>query len=131
MASPFLIAQGAGNILEGAVAYHEGQITGAQLDREAVTSRAMGSRYAAEERRKGDVMLSNTVAAMASGGGGVSPTVLGDIKDRADYESLAKLFEGETEARSLESQADVARATGEWQQRLGFVTGGTMLAFGV
>lgn len=80
-----------------------------QLRYQAGQTRASSQRAAAEERRRARLLDSRARAVAAKSGAGVSdPTVVnlrGDIEARGEYNALSRMYEGETEAGSLELEA--------------------------
>lgn len=81
----------------------EGEITAAQHARAAKASSARGSRESTEVRRQGEIIKSDTVAAMVAGGG-VSDDAgaikhISDIEEAVDFNALAAIYEGETRAK--------------------------------
>lgn len=114
----------AGTIMSGNAAAQGGQIAknaedfkAAQLNQQAVQSRAVAQRQALETGRKTTFALSSLQAGAAASGGGASDegvTVLAsDIAGRGKYLSLADMYQGENTARGLEAQAEGATYTGE------------------
>lgn len=74
-------------------------------ERRAKASTATGQRKASEIRRKGRVLESDAKAIMAAGGGVTDDAgaieQLADIANVTDYNQLAALYEGDTEAEGL------------------------------
>ena len=87
----------------------------AQLKQKANAERASGQRAAIEERKKGDLTMSRARAvAAASGAGAGDPTVmniLGNLASDTEYNALSRLYEGDSSAQSLETQANAL----QWQ----------------
>lgn len=103
-----------------------------QLEANAKASKAKGTRDAEEERRRGDIILSNARAAMAGSGGvttdaGAIETLAG-IQNETDYNSLATLYEGDERATSLRTAASAKKYEGKIARTRG-ITGsiGSML----
>lgn len=94
-------------------AYHDAE----QMDRNAKAVIARGTRDAYEERQAGDILTSNARAQMAAGGGSASDEgaveLLADIKTKTGYNSLAALFDSESEAQGIEYGAEVRRYEGD------------------
>ena len=74
-------------------------------ERRAKASTATGQRKASEIRRKGRVLESDAKAIMAAGGGVTDDAgaveQLADLANVTDYNQLAALYEGDTEAEGL------------------------------
>ena len=83
-------------------------------------ARASGQRRAIEVRRQGDALQSDARAAIAASGG-VTDDVgtikqLADIDQATDYNALAALYEGESEARGLETENVYRKRIGRTKQ---------------
>lgn len=84
-----------------------------QLDAQAGDARAVSQRDAIEQRRQARLVESRGLAvAAASGGGADDPTVvnlLANVAGEGEYRALTALYNGESDARGLESEADARR----------------------
>lgn len=112
-AAPYL--QAGGSVLS-VLSNEQGASSNARQFRyQAGQTRATSQRAAAEERRRARLLDSRARAVAAKSGAGVSdPTVVnlrGDISAEGEYRALTRMYEGETEAGSMEAQAgEVKRA---------------------
>jgi len=81
----------------------------ARLERMATARYAKGTREAGEEKRQGDIVLSNARAAMAAGGGTTTdPAAIeaqGKIASEGEYNSLMAMYEGKLESEDMRDQA--------------------------
>lgn len=96
-----------------------------QLDRAAIARTASGTIQAADQRRIGQTVESNAIAAMAAGGGVVDSDIIANLKSTTDYNVLSELFASKTESDSLRLQARMRKSEGKRAQRnaaLGLVT---------
>lgn len=84
-----------------------------QINRNANAIATKGTRDAAEVRRQGKIIASNARAAMGASGGVASDAGgiedLAEIKKVTDYNALATLFESETKAGGLRTQAEALK----------------------
>lgn len=96
--------------------------------------RAAAGRTAKEERRKGDIAISNAVAAGASGGGSISdPTIMsiiGNIADESEYRAASAMYQGESAARGYETNAATSRYEGAVKKQAGEMESTTSLISG-
>lgn len=80
-----------------------------QFKQQAGQERATAQRAAIEERRKGALARSRATAIAAASGGGVQGTdvenILSNLSAEGEYNAQSALYEGEEQARGLESQA--------------------------
>lgn len=87
-----------------------------QLRERANNVRASSQRQAIDQRKQAGLAISRAQALAAGSGGGASdPTVtniLGNLAGEGEYNALSSLYEGETEARGLEDQADFTESSG-------------------
>lgn len=83
----------------------EAKARAALNERRAKAATAVGQRKASETRRQGRVIQSDAKAAMAAGGGVTDDAgaieQLANIAQVTDYNQLAALYEGDTEAEGL------------------------------
>jgi hypothetical protein len=114
-----------GKIVEAGFGYYEGRQAKYAADAEAkqmrlaaTARRAAGTHDAYEQRKIGEQVASDAVAAMAAGGGGVSDNVLADIKTTADYNVLSALFAGEQEAKGMDYAAKLKNFEGKMAKRI-------------
>ena len=84
-----------------------------QLLRNAKARRAAGTREAQQYSYQGREIESNAINTMVAQGGTVDPLLLAKLKQRSSYNSLAALFEAETEAGALEMQSVLTKSAGE------------------
>ena len=88
----------------------EGDAAAGAKEFEAKTAMAKGTRKAFEAKREGDIVQSAARAAMAAGGGSASDAsaieTLARIKQKAGYNALSALYEGE-------QAADISRYEGK------------------
>ena len=106
-----------------------------QLDAKAGLERASSQRAAIEERRQAGLASSRTLAlAAASGAGASDPTVINmmaDLAGEGEYRALTALYQGEEEARGLESQAAMRRKEAKATKTAGYLkAAGTILNAG-
>lgn len=106
-----------GQYEQGEAAKDAGDMAAQQHEMNAKSSLAEGIRASHEIRRQKKVVKSDAVAAMVAGGG-VSDDVgaiktLSDIEQVYDYNSLAALFAGETQADAQQYAARVAKYDGK------------------
>lgn len=120
-------AKALGQVTSGIAENKQNEFQAKQMEANAKASRANASRNAEQERRRGDILLSNARAAMASNGGvttdaGAESTLAG-IEEAVDYNSLATLYEGENQAIAQETAAQGKRYAGRMARKRGY-TGG-------
>ena len=89
-------------------------------DRKSTAAKATGQRKAMEARRQGARTASDAQAAMA-GSGGVTDDAgaikqLADIEGVTDYNALAALYEGDSEARGLQIEDKFKRKASKTRQ---------------
>lgn len=106
-AAPWL--QAAGTIMS-VVSNERGASSDArQLRTQAGQTRATSQRAANEERRRGRLLESRARALAAKSGAGVTdPTVIklmDELSAEGEYRALTRMYEGETEAQSMELEA--------------------------
>lgn len=86
-----------------------------QAEQQAGQARAASQRRAIEERRRGRLAASRAQAVGAASGSAGSVDVINRIADleaQGEYGALVALYEGEEQARGLETQAGVSRFEG-------------------
>lgn len=127
-----------GSIRQGQAADEAGKYNASVLRARANESRAASQRAAEEETRKSKIMQSNAIAAAAASGAGATDTTVvqtvSDLAGYGEYESLTKLYEGESAARGYESQANMSIFEGKQKKQAAygqaagtlFKTGGSM-----
>lgn len=110
------------------------EYTAKQAEVNAMQERAAAGRTAKEERRKGDIAISNAVAAGASGGGSISdPTIMsiiGNIADESEYRAASAMYQGESAARGYETNAATSRYEGSVKKQAGEMESTTSLISG-
>lgn len=115
-AIPWII-MGVGTALSASGTMGEGTMQADQYARNAKASEATGTRRAAEVRRQGDIVKSDTAAAMVAGGGVTSDvgaiSTLADIEQVVDYNALSALYEGSARADDLDYAGKIAKKTGK------------------
>jgi len=103
----------AGQIEEKAVDVEEAAAFDvAQLEEQATAQYAKGTREAYESTRQGEIVESKARAAMAAGGGVVDPEVIAKVAAETEYETLAAMYEGETQQQATKRKAQASRYTG-------------------
>jgi hypothetical protein len=106
-------------------------LAGQQLEA-AARSRAVGQRQALDERRQ-TAILESALQARA-GGGGMDPTVVKlstDIAGEGEYRALSALYEGESGALGLESQAHAGLRSADARGRaMDLQSAGTLISSG-
>jgi hypothetical protein len=88
----------------------------ARLTEQGGQEQATSQRAALEERRRKRLTLSRASAVAASQGGAVDPTtlnILSDIEGQGEYNALSALFEGDSAASVLRSQAALRTYEGD------------------
>jgi hypothetical protein len=104
--------------LEGRQAKYAADAEAKQMELAAAARRAAGTQDAYEQRKIGEQVASDAIAAMAAGGGGVSDNILADIKTTADYNVLSTLFAGEQEAKGMIYAAKLKKHEGKMAKRM-------------
>ena len=101
--------------------------------RRAKAATATGQRKATEIRRQGRVIQSDARAAMAAGGGVTDDAgaieQLANIAQVTDYNQLAALYEGDTEAEGLHLENKINKKIGRTKQAATALSGASQ-AFG-
>lgn len=115
--------QAGGAIQAGNAAKRGADFEAAQLQRNAMAQRAMGTRQAFQQRQEGATMMSNARAAIAAGGGSTtdagSMEMLADISEMTDYNVLAALYDSESKAQGLDTEAAVKKYEGKLARQQG------------
>lgn len=106
-----------GELAEGDAAVRASKYEAKQLEQQANARYAQGTREAYEAARAGDILESDAIAQMAAGGGGVDAEHLAKIKAESDYNALAALYEGETEAAGIRQKAEAVKYGGKVKQK--------------
>lgn len=126
------VVSAVGTIAGGMAAKDMAEHQAAQMEREANTARAIGSREAMDKRKEQRFLLSKLQArAAASGGAADDPTVVdlaGDVAQRGEYEALVAMYRGENRARGMEDQAALTRVKGQADMTGGILKGVGTLA---
>jgi hypothetical protein len=91
----------------------------AQLERAAISRKAVGTTMAMDQRQIGERVESDAIAAMAAGGGVVDSDIVADIKSTTDYNVLSELFASKTESASMRYQAKMSKYEGKLAKRMG------------
>lgn len=99
--------------LEGKQSQFFGNLEADRLLQSATARMNQGGREAQMEQYKGRVMESDAIAAMAASGGGIDPVLLAKIKQRADSNAMAAIYEAGTESSDLKYEAAMARIGGD------------------
>lgn len=114
---------GAAAAKQGAQEQAAANYQGAILDQQAGQTQASSQLQAVNTRRQAGLVNSRAQAvAAASGAGATDPTVLGvqgQITREGEYSALTSLFNGEEQARGLESQAALTRYSGRARAEAG------------
>lgn len=104
----------ASTVLGARAANQEGEAAQVAAEFNAKNQFAQKSREAHEEKRKGDILMSNARAAMAAGGGSTMDSgnvyTLSEIGRDANYNALSALYEGE-------QAAEITRYEGRLKKR--------------
>jgi len=123
-----------GQASQGALAEQVGRYTAASKRQEA--NQAIGeSQLSAEEaQRQSDYVASRALAvAAASGGGASDPTVvniLSRIAGEGAYRKSVALYEGQSKAQALRSEANIAEAGGTAEKRGRYIGAASTLMSG-
>ena len=112
-------------LAEAGFGYFEGRQAKQAVDAEAkqmrlaaTARRAAGTQDAYEQKKIGEQVTSDAIAAMAAGGGGMVDNILADIKTTTDYNVLSALFAGEQEAKGLDYAARLKQYEGKMAKRM-------------
>lgn len=90
-----------------------------QLQRAAIARKAAGTQDAYEQRKIGEKIESNAIAAMAASGGVVESDIVADLKATTDYNVLSTLFASKEESNQLTLQARLKSYEGKQAKRMG------------
>ena len=90
-----------------------------QMRRAAIAREATGTVQAGDQRKIGEMVESNAIAAMAAGGGVVDSDIVADLKSTTDYNVLSELFASKTESASMNLQAKMTEFEGKQAKRMG------------
>ena len=124
MADPATLGiQAVSTMLSAKSSLDQGKADAAAANYKASTQYATGTRKAYEESRKGDVLLSDSRAAMAASGAAPDLNILAAIRDQADYNSLSAMFEGKTESDLSKYEGQLKKSAAK-KQALGTVLSG-------
>ena len=100
-------------------------LQGEMMDRQANESQASAQRDAAEVLRQGDIALSRSKAVAAASGAGADDATVQDVENRiaarSEYNAMAKLYSGATEADTLRTQGQATRAMGKQARAQGIL----------
>lgn len=114
-----------GKLAEAGFGYFEGrqakkaaEAEAKQIELAATARRAAGTQDAYDQKKIGEQVMSDAVAAMAAGGGGVSDNILAKIKTTTDYNVLSSLFAGEQEAKGMDYAAKIKKFEGKMAKRM-------------
>lgn len=114
-----------GKIAEAGFGYFEGrqakkaaEAEAKQIELAAMARRAAGTQDAYDQKQIGEQVMSDAIAAMAAGGGGVSDNILAKIKTTTDYNVLSALFAGEQEAKGMDYAARIKKFEGKQAKRM-------------
>lgn len=129
-AAPYL--QAAGTVLSVGSNERGAKIDARRLRRLAGDERATSQLAAAEERRRARLLESRARAVAAKSGAGASdPSVLNlmaDLSAEGEYRALARMYEGETGAQSLELEAKERRRAARGQSISTILSGAATFA---
>lgn len=116
-----------GQVTQGLADKKQADYQADQLEANAKASKAKASRSAEEERRRGDIILSNARAAMAGNGGVTTDSGatqnLAEIEQVVDFNSLASIYDGDSQAESFNRQAQGKRFAGRNARTAGYAGG--------
>lgn len=114
-----------GKMVESGFGYIEGRqikkaknLEAEQLERASIARTAAGTRDAYEQRKLGEKVASDAVAAMAAGGGVVDSDIVANINATTDYNVLSTLFAAKEESKQLDLTSRLRRHEGKTAQRM-------------
>jgi len=120
-----------GQMRQGQAANKMAKFEAAQMERQAGERRAVAQREAINRRREADILESRALAAAgASGGGTLDPGVLsiiGGIHREGEFSAATELFNAESAATNLESQAGATRLSGRNSRNAGYLGAATTM----
>ncbi len=124
-----------GQFQEGAAQEDAADFKAKEAERAGVAKYAEATRASAEEARKGRMVSSDAIAAMAAQGGSTTDAgaveALGKIGEQTEYNALAALYEGESAMHTAGRQADQYRIEGQQKANAARMQGiSTMLSGG-
>lgn len=112
------VLQAGGTLLGMQASSRAAKIEQMQYRQQADATRAMASMNAAESLRQSQLAESRAIAIAAASGGGVSDVnvvnAIADLKAKGEFDAMSALYEGETQARSL----DLRRKVTGWQSKI-------------
>lgn len=121
-------------IQQGKAAKANAESVAIQRERAGKAAQAESQREAIYERKKANYAESRALAVAAASGGGVeTPTVqniLGDIQKQGDYNVLATLYSGDTDAELANLAANTARREGRAAKRASYLNAGSTILQG-
>lgn len=112
------LAEAGFGYFEGRQAKQAADAEAKQMRLAATARRAAGTQDAYEQKKIGEQVTSDAIAAMAAGGGGMVDNILADIKTTTDYNVLSALFAGEQEAKGLDYAARLKQYEGKMAKRM-------------
>lgn len=121
LAAPYIALAATGvaaysQVQQGKAASANAETAAIQQERAGVAAQAESQRDAIRERKRADLLQSRATALAASSGGSVSdPTIqniLGDISDEGEYNAMAALYSGDSDAQLAKTQAGATRNEG-------------------
>ena len=122
-----------GTLASGAQAKATAEFEARQRESQAQEARAVSQRAALEKRREQRLLQSKQLAAAAAVGGATDPSVI-DIfartEERGELAFQTELYRGETQARGLETAADVRRFEGRQAQLASYIQAGSGILSG-
>lgn len=140
MADPFTLLtiastafSAVGTLVEGAAAGRTAEFEARQREQQAKEARAVSQREALEKRREQRLLESAQLARAAAVGGASDPSVIDIFADTAERGELAvqtALYAGETQARGLETAAEVRRFEGRQARLASLIGAGTDILSG-
>jgi len=121
------LLQAGGQIQAGAQQKAAMEQQASALEREGQAAFASAQRQSMEERRKGRIAESRARAVAGASGGDVSALSpeFAKLQDRAEYNALSALYEGDTARQGARDKAAVARMEGS-----AYATAANTKAFG-
>jgi hypothetical protein len=129
------VLSGIAPVLAGTAAKKSADQEAEQIVARAKARRAEGGAAAREELRQSRLIQSRAQAVAAAQGADLSDPSLvnnfGDLAAEGQYRALARLYEGEDEARGLEAVARARKKEGRASRTAGYVRSATNVLTGV
>ena len=122
-----------GTLASGAAERQAAEFEARQREQQAQEARAVSQRQALEKRREQRLLQSRQLAAAAAVGGADDPSVIdifAETEERGQLAFETELYRGETQARGLETAAQVRRFEGRQAQLGSFIQAGSDILSG-